>query len=117
MSCVIEFDMHKRETQAYIVDESGKLCAKKRFRTLHSLFRRVLSKYPDGDVIIESVCFDRPVERWFKDLGYTVQLAHTGRIPKPGRPSRGAEPSHNRRQPGLSGLPMGPQGTNLSRDV
>ena len=83
-SCVISFGMHKRETQAYIVDESGKLCAEKRFRTLHSLYRRVLSKCPDGDVIIESVCFHRPVERWLQELGYKVQLVHTGRIPKPG---------------------------------
>ena len=83
MRYVIALDIHKRETQAYIVDEAGKLCAEKRFRTLRASFRRVLSKYPEGDAIIESVGFHRPVAAWLKELGYTVHLAHTGRIPKP----------------------------------
>ena len=83
MRYVIALDIHKRETQAYIVDEAEKLCAEKRFRTLRASFRRVLSKYPEGDAIIESVGFHRPVAAWLKELGYTVHLAHTGRIPKP----------------------------------
>ena len=82
MSYVIVLDIHKRETQAYIAAESGILRTETRFRTLCSSFRRVLSKYPDGDVIIESVVFHRQVAAWLKELGYTMHVMHTGRIPK-----------------------------------
>ncbi len=74
---------HPQARDPGLLDEAGELCAEKRFRTLRSSFRRALAKYPEGDAIIESVGFHRPVAGWLKELGYTVHLAHTGRIPKP----------------------------------
>lgn len=79
----IALDVHKRETQACIVDRKGNVLEEKRFRTTPRSYARVLSAYEATDVIIESVGMHRPVVRWIREQGHVVHMANTSRIPKP----------------------------------
>lgn len=51
----IALDVHKRETQACIVDRDGTVLEEKRFRTTPRSYARVLGAYERSDVIIEMV--------------------------------------------------------------
>lgn len=83
MRYTVALDVHKRETQACIANADGKVVQEKRFRTSPKAYKRALNRYRDGDAILECVGFYRPVAKWLGELGYTVHLAHVGKIPKP----------------------------------
>lgn len=83
MRYIVALDIHKRETQACVTDLKGKAVKQARFDTTPEAFRAALSKYHDGHAIIDTVGIYRPVSKWLKDMGFTVHLANTSRIPKP----------------------------------
>jgi transposase len=82
VSYTIGLDIHKRETEACIMDGSGVVVARKRFRTRRASFRQAL-RGVEGDAIIESVGFHRPVAKWLQEQGHAVHVAHVGDQKKP----------------------------------
>lgn len=82
MSYTIALDVHKRETQACIADETGHE-VQKRFRTSPKSFQRALGKYGPCPVVLECVGFYRPITSWLEDMGMEVHVANVARIPKP----------------------------------
>ncbi len=78
MAYTIGLDVHKRETQACIVDETGAVVAEKRFPTRSHAFRRALKDYPASTVILESVGMHRPVVKWLQEEGHEALVAFVG---------------------------------------
>lgn len=79
----IGLDVHKRETQACIVDEQGNVVAEKRFATRSHAFRRALKDYPESRVVLESVGMHRPVVKWLTQLGHEANVAFMGDQKRP----------------------------------
>lgn len=78
---IIALDIHKRETQACIMNEKGKVLEEARFPTRRDAYKKALAKHR-GDAIIETTAMYRPVARWLTELGFEVHLANTYQIPK-----------------------------------
>lgn len=80
---IIGLDIHKRETQACVMDAKGKILEQMRFPTREAAMRAALKKYPRSETVIEATCVYRPVAKWLVDQGHEVHLANTLRIEKP----------------------------------
>lgn len=79
---VVALDIHKRETQACITNQRGTILKETRFPTTRPAYEKNLSDYA-GHAIIETVGIHRIVALWLQELGFTVHLANTSRIPRP----------------------------------
>jgi transposase len=83
MNVVIGVDIHKRESQACVIDEDGDVVEEKRFKTTPEGFAKALSKYGPSPVVIEAVGFHRPVAKWLTEQGHELHLAHARDLEKP----------------------------------
>jgi transposase len=80
---IIGLDIHKRETQACIMDAKGHVLEERRFPTSEAALRRALKDHPESETIIETTGLYRPVSTWLLNQGHEVHLAVTTRIEKP----------------------------------
>lgn len=83
MNVTIGVDIHKRESQACVIDEDGDVIEETRFRTTPEAFEKALSKYGPSPVVIEAVGFHRPVAKWLTEQGHELHLAHARSLEKP----------------------------------
>lgn len=116
----IGLDIHKRETQACVTDETGRVVAEKRFRTRSASFRQALREFGPATTIIESVGFHRPVAKWLAQQGHSVVLAHVGNQRRPRIKSDRRDAENLARQFHVQALTMAylaPEETQLVRDL
>lgn len=78
----VGLDVHKRETQVFLLPAGKEKGEEKRVRTTATGLKNVL-KDVSGPVTLEAVGFYRPIARWLVEQGHEVHLANPRLIPKP----------------------------------